>query len=108
VWLIHFPPLQWGIERDHQKHDTGEPGAAVAYRRIHGRSLMALTKLRGAIPSIDELCRISSVQTLPDTLWVTARFLDGATRSFRPENIRPATKDEACASEEIAAATNAA
>jgi hypothetical protein len=62
---------------------------------------MALTKLRGAVPSIDELCRISSVQTLPDTLWVTARFLDGATRSFRPENIRPATKDEACASEEI-------
>jgi hypothetical protein len=96
------------MERDYQKQDTCEPGAAAAYRQVHGRSLMALTKLRGAIPSIDELCRISSVQTLPDTLWVTARFLDGTTRSFRPEKIRPATREEECATEHQAAATNAA
>jgi hypothetical protein len=96
------------MERDHQKQDTCEPGAAAAYRRINGRSLMALTKLRGASPSLDELCWISSVQTLPDTLWVTARFLDGATKSFRPENIRPATKEEECALERSAVAANAA
>lgn len=96
------------MERDHQKQETCEPGAAAAYRQIHGRSLMALTKLRGAIPAIDELCRISSVESLPPSLWVTARFLDGSTKSFRPENIRPATKDEEYALEHKAAAPGAA
>lgn len=82
------------VNLDHQTPGAYGPRAASSYRQIHGRRLMALNKLRGTIPAIDELCRISSVETLAPTLWVTATFLDGSTRSFRPESIRPATKDE--------------
>lgn len=74
--------------------DASGPSTASAYRLTYGGSLMALRKLHGANPDIHELCRIRSVETLPPTLWVTATFLDGSTRSFRPETIRPATEDE--------------
>ena len=77
----------------------------ASYRRAHGRSLMALCKLRGAVPCMDELCRISSVETLAPSLWVTATFLDGSKRSFRPESIRRATADEERASESGGAVT---
>jgi hypothetical protein len=74
--------------------DTSGPGAASAYRQVYGGSLMTLRKLRGAIPTLHEVFRIRSVETLAPTLWVTVTFLDGSTKSFRPEAIRPATEDE--------------
>jgi hypothetical protein len=79
--------------------DTSGPTTASAYRLTYGGSLMSLRKLHGAHPDIHELCRIRSVETLPPTLWVTATFLDGSTRSFRPEAIRLATEDEGRAME---------
>jgi len=66
------------------------PAAALspqAYRQLYGRSLMVLRKLKSAAPTDDELCRITSVNTLAPGLWITAKFLDGSIRSFRPEMI---------------------
>ena len=82
------------IHFDRGEQDGGAGTTAAAYRQLHGRSLMALNKLRGATPARDELCRIRSVETLPSTLWLSVTFLDGSTKSFRPENIRQATGDE--------------
>jgi hypothetical protein len=93
---------------DRQKQDSCDASAATAYRQLHGRSLMALSKLRGAVPENDELCRIRSVETLPPTLWITVTFLNGTTKSFRPENIRRATTDEERTSERTAALANGA
>ncbi len=59
------------------------------YRALYGRSLMVLRKLRGVTPTADELCRITSVGTLAPGLWITVKFLDGSTNSFRPELIEP-------------------
>ena len=42
----------------------------------------------------DEFCRILKVETLPPSLWVSAAFLDGSIKNFRPEKIRPATAEE--------------
>ena len=61
---------------------------ASEYRRRYGRTLMVLKKLRGELPEANELCRIASVNTIDPGLWITARFLDGTTRSFRPELIQ--------------------
>ena len=70
------------------------PNSAAAYRAAHYRKLMVLTTLRSESPTLDEFCRINSVETLAPSLWVTATFLDGSTRRFRPEKIRDATPDE--------------
>jgi hypothetical protein len=78
--------------------DPGAPSAAAAYRQIYGGRLMTLRKRQGAFPNVHELCRTRSVETLAPTLWVTATFLDGSTKSFRPEIIRPATEAEERAS----------
>ncbi len=68
---------------------------AAAYRAAHYRKLMVLTTLGDAAPGPAEFCRIRSVETLAPGLWITATFLDGSTRRFRPEKIRDATPDEA-------------
>jgi hypothetical protein len=68
--------------------------AAAEYRAAHLRKLMVLTKWRGPAPESDEFCRIRAVETLSPGLWLTATFLDGSTKRFRPEKIRMATLDE--------------
>jgi hypothetical protein len=71
------------------------PDQAAAYRAAHSRKLMVLTKWRNAAaPESDEFCRIHSVETLSPGLWLTATFLDGSTRRFRPEVVRMATAEE--------------
>jgi hypothetical protein len=69
-----------------------EPAAQCSspaeYRRIYGRSLMVLTKLREATPAQDELCRLTTVNTLGPDLWVSVQFLDGSRQSFRSDQIR--------------------
>jgi len=67
---------------------------AASYRAEHQRKLMVLTKSKSAELGRDEFCRIRSVETLAPSLWITATFLDGAVRQFRPEKIRDATVDE--------------
>jgi hypothetical protein len=61
---------------------------ASAYRHRYGRSLMVLRQLRAELPATDELCRVLAVDTVAPGLWITARFLDGTTRGFRPDLIR--------------------
>ena len=56
---------------------------------------MVLTSLQGELPESHEFCRIRSVETAAPSLWVTATFLDGSTKSFRSEKIRLATAEEA-------------
>jgi hypothetical protein len=69
--------------------------AAAEYRAAYLRKLMVLTKWRNeAAPECDEFCRIHSVETLAPGLWLTAIFLDGSMRRFRPEKIRAATGEE--------------
>jgi len=80
------------------------PNSAIAYRNAHHRKLMVLTKWKSADPASDEFCRIRSVETLSPGLWVTAAFLDGSIRQFRPEKIREATADEERRSGELLAA----
>ena len=71
------------------------PDPAAEYRAAHLRKLMVLNKWRNeAAPESDEFCRIRSVETLAPGLWLTATFLDGSTRHFRPEKIRMATEAE--------------
>jgi hypothetical protein len=70
------------------------PNSAAAYRAAHYRKLMVLTTWKSAAPEMNEFCRINSVETLSPGLWVTATFLDGSVRRFRPEKIRDATPDE--------------
>ena len=65
-----------------------ESVSPATYRRIYGRSMMVLKKLRGEIPASDELCHITSVNTLAPGLWITVKFLDGSINSFRPELIQ--------------------
>jgi hypothetical protein len=72
--------------------DTPDP--AAAYRAAHLRKLMVLTKWKNAAPERAEFCRIHAVETLAPGLWLTATFLDGSIRRFRPEKIRVATPDE--------------
>jgi hypothetical protein len=67
---------------------------AAAYRAAHLRKLMVLTHWKSAEPGCDEFCRIRAVETLAPGLWLTATFLDGSVRRFRPEKIRVATMDE--------------
>ena len=70
------------------------PDPAAAYRAAHLRKLMVLTHWKGASPGCDEFCRVRAVETLAPGLWLTASFLDGSERRFRPEKIRVATIDE--------------
>jgi hypothetical protein len=70
------------------------PNPATDCQREFGRKLMVFTKLRNLIPDQDECCRIKSVNTPDPGLWITATFLDGSVKSFRPEKIRPATVEE--------------
>jgi hypothetical protein len=67
---------------------------ASEYRRIFGRSLMALTKLRGETAASNELCHVTAVDRVSPNLWVTVKFLDGSKRGLRPEELRLATFDE--------------
>lgn len=80
------------------------PDAATEYRAAHHRKLMVLTICRGLTPERDEYCRLRAVETLAPGLWVTAVFLDGSTRRFRPEKIRVATVDEERQANELAPA----
>ena len=84
------------MELNSGAHEQAPPPllTAAAYQRRYGRTTMVLTHLRGATPEKDELCRILSVGTLAPSLWVTVKFLDGTTKSFRSETIRPASKAE--------------
>jgi hypothetical protein len=75
--------------------ESAEPLTASDYRRRYGRTLMVLRKLRAEIPAADELCRVASVNTVEPGLWITARFLDGTTRGFRPDLIRQSDLSEA-------------
>jgi len=77
---------------------------AAAYRAAHSRKLMVLTKCKSAAPACDEFCRVHAVETLAPGLWLTARFLDGTVRRFRPEKIRVATVDEERRANELLAA----
>lgn len=77
------------------------PNAAADYRAAHRNRLMVLTKLRSDTPERDEFCRIAGVQTLAPSLWITADFLDGSTKHFRPEKIRLATESENLLSHEL-------
>ena len=70
------------------------PDLAREYRIAHHRKLMVATKWKGVDPAADEFCRIRSVETLAPSLWITAEFLDGSIKRFRPEKIRLATLDE--------------
>jgi hypothetical protein len=70
------------------------PDTLADYKRDHARKLMVLTTLKNATPSGDEFCHIRSVETLPPGLWITATFLDGSIRRFRPDKIRLATAEE--------------
>ncbi len=87
------------VPPDGESKSGAEPMTAVAYRQTYQRRLMVLTTLRGEIPATDEMCRLISVDTLAPSLWVTARFLDGSKKSFRPEKIRPAKAAEEQAAE---------
>jgi len=79
--------------------------AAAEYRAAHLRKLMVLTKTRNeAGPDSDEFCRIRAVETLSPGLWLTATFLDGTERRFRPEKVRVATPEEERRANEQAAA----
>ncbi len=75
--------------------ESAEPLTASDYRRRYGRSLMVLKALRAELPANDELCRVTSVDTISPGLWVTVRFLDGQTRGFRPELIQQSHLREA-------------
>lgn len=73
---------------------AGNPRAAADYKFAHRNKLMVLTKLKSETPGQDELCHIQSVETLVPNLWITANFLDGSRKRFRPEMIRVATEEE--------------
>jgi len=79
------------------------PDPAAAYRAAHLRKLMILTKCRSEAPERNEFCRVHAVETLSPGLWLTATFLDGSTRRFRPEAIRIATMDEERRANELVA-----
>ena len=68
--------------------------SAQDYQRLYGRRMMVMKKLRGATAGADELCRNTSVNTIAPDLWVTVQFLDGSSRSFRPDMIAPAEHDK--------------
>jgi hypothetical protein len=80
------------------------PDLAAAYRAAHLRKLMVLTKWKSSAPECDEFCRVHAVETLAPGLWLTATFLDGSVRRFRPEKIRVATVDEERRANELLAA----
>jgi hypothetical protein len=80
------------------------PDLAAAYRTAHIRKLMVLKKWKSTAPDCDEFCRIRAVETLAPGLWLTAAFLDGSVRRFRPEKIRLATVDEEQRANELLAA----
>ena len=71
-----------------------KPSLAATYRTANQHRLMLLTTLRGEIPTRSEFCRIRSVETLAQSLWVTVGFFDGSTKGLRPEKIRVATTEE--------------
>jgi hypothetical protein len=71
---------------------------AAEYQRLYGRCMMVLKKRRGPTAATDELCRLTSVNTIAPDLWVTVQFLDGSARSFRPDMIERAATDQLAAS----------
>jgi len=81
------------------------PSSAAEYRAAHRNRIMVLTTLKSATPASDEFCRIRSVETVSPGLWITADFLDGSVKRFRPEKIRVATEDEERTSGAIEAAS---
>jgi hypothetical protein len=85
-------PLSLAMETDAppENHSPARFTNASEYRSQFGRRLMVLTKLKGATPASDELCRIIAVEPISPSPWVTAQFLDGSSRGFRPEMIRRA------------------
>jgi hypothetical protein len=68
--------------------------AADEYRAAHRNRLMVVTKLRTETPTQFDFCRITSVETLAPSLWITVNFPDGSKKQFRPEGIRLATDHE--------------
>lgn len=81
------------------------PESAIAYRTAHHRKLMVLTKWKNVDPAADEFCRIRSVEVLAPDLWITAAFLDGSVRQFRPGKIRLATPEEESRANDLLAVT---
>jgi hypothetical protein len=81
--------------------DNPAPNAAAEYRLTHRNRLMVLTRLKSETPTLEEFCRIRSVETVSPGLWITALFLDDTTRRFRPDKIRVATADEETLSNEL-------
>ena len=94
------------IHTDKTIPDTLNPNEAAEYRLAHRNRLMVLTKLKSATPMRSEFCRIESVETLAPNLWISALFLDGSIKQFRPEKIRLATKDEERLSHDLCAQTS--
>lgn len=78
------------------------PETTATYRAAHQRKLMVLTAWKSAAPERGDFCRIQSVETLSPGLWITAAFLDGSVKRFRPERIRDATPDEERLASELA------
>jgi len=92
--------LTYGME------STSDP--ATAYRVAHLRKLMVLTKWKNTAPECGDFCRIHAVETLSPGLWLTATFLDGSVKRFRPEKIRVATVDEERRANQLLAAAEPA
>jgi hypothetical protein len=81
------------MEPTESPENTPRVESAAEYRRRYGRTMMVLTRLKGKTAAPDELCRITSVNTIAPDLWVTVQFLDGSSRSFRPDMIEPVGRD---------------
>jgi hypothetical protein len=81
------------MENADSRQENPGPETAAEYQRLYGRRMMVLKKRRGATAEANELCRITSVNTIAPDLWVTVQFLDGSARSFRTDMIEPAAHD---------------
>ena len=100
--LISLALVQKWVYR--QRMESTSDSAAI-YRTAHFRKLMVLTKCTNQTPGYHEFCRLRAVETLEPGLWLTATFLDGSTRRFRPDKIRVATRDEERYANELLAAS---
>lgn len=80
---------------EYAKPSENQPRAdsAQEYQQRYGRTMMVLKKRQGKTAAANELCRITSVNTISPDLWVSVQFLDGTSRSFRPDMIEPADND---------------
>ncbi len=93
------------METNHPILEPPKSNPAEEYRAAHRNQLMVFTKIKGATPEREEFCRISSVETLAPSLWLTVNCLDGSTKRLRPEKIRSATEDEERLSNGLSSAT---